>query len=315
MITIVALNPCIDWQYTVPTYTHGEMNRVRRTYQGAASKGMNAAIVLKNLGENPLCLGFNFTEGGEKITQKLNILSIPHNFENIEGAVRINIKLYEASTGIMTELNQPGEFVPSQYINALTEKLKTSTPTDILVLSGSLPPGISTNIYAEFCSLWKGKVFLDAEGEALRTALIAKKPPFAIKPNLSELERTFDVKLSTPQEIAAFCHRKIFSNNSPSLICVSMGTKGAVLVTPAAAYYCPALKVAAKGVQGAGDSMVAGLIHGVLNNLPPQELLRYAIAAASASVILEGTELCQLADFNKMLGKLPKNLDSVFPLD
>ena len=90
-------------------------------------------------------------------------------------------------------------------------------------------------------------------------------------------------------------------------ICVSMGAEGAVLVTPNAAYFCPALDIEAKGVQGAGDSMVAGLVYGVVNGeLPPQELLRYAMSAAAASVIKDGTEMLSRADFDIMLGKCPQ---------
>ena len=191
-ITIVNLNPCIDWQYNVPAFTHGGTNRVRRTYQSAAGKGTNVAVVLKNLGQAPSCIGFNFTEGGDKVTGKFDALNIPHDFETVEGAVRINIKLYEESTGIMTELNQPGDFVPELYVKNLDEKVAALSQeygkSGILVLCGSLPTGVPADIYARLTALWRGKVFLDADGAPLRLALEAEAKPYAIKPNLSELE-------------------------------------------------------------------------------------------------------------------------------
>jgi len=67
-ITIVNLNPCIDWQYNIPKFTHGGMNRVRHTYNSASGKGMNVAVALKNLGITPTCIGFNFAEGGAQVT-------------------------------------------------------------------------------------------------------------------------------------------------------------------------------------------------------------------------------------------------------
>jgi len=284
------------------------MNRVRRTYQSAASKGTNVAVVLKNLGQAPSCIGFNFTEGGEKVIEKFDALNIPHDFETIAGAVRINIKLYEESTGVMTELNQPGAFVPEIYVKNLEEKVAALSQkhggSGILVLCGSLPAGVPADIYARLTNLWQGKVFLDTDGVPLRFALEAQRKPYAIKPNLFELESTFGVKLSTPREVVDFCRRNDNFKGIP-LICVSMGADGAVLATPDAAYFCPALDVNVRGVQGAGDSMVAGLIHGVLSGVRPPDLLRYAIAAATASVIRDGTDLCCRADFNVMLDKLP----------
>ena len=94
-IVVVNLNPCLDWEYTVPQFVHGGLNRVTRTFEGASSKGINVAVALKNLGEKPHCIGFNFTSGGEKIVKKLDTHGIPHNFVMVDGHVRVNIKLYE----------------------------------------------------------------------------------------------------------------------------------------------------------------------------------------------------------------------------
>ncbi|MCL2287307.1 MAG: hexose kinase [Firmicutes bacterium] len=309
MITVVNLNPCIDWQYHVPAFTYGGMNRVRRTYESAASKGTNVAVVLKNLGQSPSCIGFNFADGGEKLTKKLDSLDIHHDFETVEGAVRVNIKLYDDSTGEMTELNQPGEFVPEIYVQKLEEKVAALSrkygESGILVLSGSLPAGVPKNIYAALSTLWGGKVFLDGEGDILRLALEADKKLYAIKPNLFELESTFGVKFAASKDIADFCRACDILKDIP-FICVSMGAEGAVLVTPTASYFCPGLGVDVRGVQGAGDSMVAGLIHGVLSQVTTPELLRYAVAAASASVTLDGTDLCKRAGFDAMLQKTPQ---------
>jgi 1-phosphofructokinase len=296
MLTIVSLNPCIDWQYNIAAFNRGGMNRVHMTYESAASKGTNVAVVLKNLEHAPCCIGFNFVRGGEKVTEKFDSLCIPHDFETVEGAVRINIKLFEESTGIMTELNQPGGFVPEIHVKNLETKvaeLARQNHRGILVLGGSLPAGVPKNFYAKLTSLWQGKVFLDAEGDALRLALDAEIKPFAVKPNLYELENAFDVKLSTIEEIVSFCRERIIFKGESfreeenfrggvRLICVSMGADGAVLVTKNDAYFCPAVKVNVRGLQGAGDSMVAGLIHGILNNKNDAELLRYAVAAAKA---------------------------------
>jgi len=296
MITIVNLNPCVDWQYNIPVFVHGGTNRVRRTYQGAASKGMNVAVALKNLGIIPSCIGFNFVDGGEKTTEKFDSLNIPHDFETVEGNLRVNIKVFEESTGIMTELNQPGDFVAEKYVKNLENKVaKLSDKDGILVLTGSLPAGAPTTIYATLAKLWTGKVILDADGDTLRNTILANVPIYAAKPNLSELENAFGVKLSSKKDVVEFCRRKL---QNVKYVCVSMGADGALLVTQDTDYFCPALKLEVKGIQGAGDSMVAGLIYGMRSGLPPQGLLCCAMAAAAASIIKEGTEMCLRTDFD-----------------
>jgi len=278
-ITVVNLNPCVDVIYRVPSLLHGGTNRVTVTQEEAAGKGINVAEQLKKLNQSPTCLGFNFMQDGEKLTQKLDSLKIAHNFENVPGKLRTNIKLYENS-GVMTELNRQGDYVPDIHVkNLISQVAEANDPNGILVLCGSLPPSVPTNIYAKLTALWQGRVFLDTSGEPLQLALESKL--FAIKPNIHELSATFGVTLSTPQDVAAFCRNRL--SHIP-MVCVSMGADGAVLVTPSEAYFCPIAEVKAKRLQGAGDAMVAGLIHGVLEDKTPPDILRYGVASATAIV-------------------------------
>jgi len=301
MITVVCPNPCIDWQYEAPQFVYGGLNRVQHTRQDVGGKGINVCIALKNLGLDPVCTGFNFTENGDVLTKKLDNLDIRHDFVIAPGAVRTNIKLYDKHTGTMTELNQPGAAVPPEAVVQLQDKCAKTSGKNILVLSGSLPQNVSPDFYAGLIAHWPGHVFLDTDGEALRLALDIA-PPFAIKPNLFELESTFGVKLNSPQEIAKFCQKAI--PNVP-IVCVSLGSEGAVLVAPTGWWFCPALNIEAKGVQGAGDAMVAGMIYALHNNLPEEQYLPAAMAAAAATISLDGTDMCTRAGFEKMLWQIP----------
>ncbi|MCL1862919.1 MAG: hexose kinase [Defluviitaleaceae bacterium] len=300
-IIAVNLNPCIDWMYTVKSYTRGGLNRVQHIRSDIAGKGINVAIALKNLGLEPVCTGFNFIENGEALTSRLNELSIGHDFVECEGAIRTNIKLYEESTGVMTELNQSGAFVSEELQSCLLGKIKTLNvcDDDILILSGSCPQGVAADFYARICDVWCGRVFLDTEGEALRVAL-ARSKIFAVKPNLFELESTFGGQsVKTVQE-------KIMSRGV-KIACVSMGSDGAFLVSSKNEYRMPALSVTARGVAGAGDAMVAGLVYAVVHGMDEHDYLPAAMAAAAASVILEGTEMCTLSGFREMLEKIGKS--------
>jgi len=118
-----------------------------------------------------------------------------------------------------------------------------------------------------------------------------------MKPNLFELESTFGVTFSNPEEIISFCRKNFLSQK---IICVSMGKDGAVLVTRDNAFFRAALDVPAKGLAGAGDAMVAGLVYALAKNLQEEEFLPTAMATAAASVILEGTQMCTHEGFLEM---------------
>ena len=305
-ITVVSLNPCMDWQYTVPSFKYGGLNRVNRTYSGVSGKGINVCKALKNLGLDPLCVGFNFTKNGAVLTETLDAHGIRYDFVDVNREIRVNIKLYDESTGLMTEINQPGEFVNNEAQLKLSRKINDlasngHSADDILIISGSLPKNVKETFYADLCALWPGKTIVDTDGEALRQILKnIYSRPFVIKPNLFELESTFGVKLKTPVEIVKFCREKL---SDVYYSCISMGADGVVFVSPSAAYYYPALKIKAKGLQGAGDAMVAGLVYGMANNLPEEDILLTAVAAATATITLEGTKMCTRKVFETMLAK------------
>ena len=302
-IVVVSLNPSIDWQYSVENFALGELNRVECVRQDVGGKGINVCVALKNLGLEPICTGINFSQNGDVLTNKLDMLGICHDFVNVDGAIRTNIKLYENSSGAMTELNQPGAFVPEDALDLLAKKICGHEEDSILVLSGSLPKGVPADYYSRLCENWAGKVILDADGDALSIAVDGNSPPFAIKPNLSELENTFNINISAgisaPKDIAEFCRTRLISKGV-SLVCVSMGDEGAVLVTKSGAWFCPALDVDVKAVQGAGDSMVAGILYAMHCDLPEEKYLTNAVAAAAASVILDGTDMCTREGFEMM---------------
>jgi 1-phosphofructokinase len=98
------------------------------------------------------------------------------------------------------------------------------------------------------------------------------------------------------KKIVQICREEIISRGV-EIACVSLGAEGAILVSRANECFYPALDVVAKGVAGAGDAMVAGLVYAVYHGLPEEEFLACAMAAATASVILDGTEMCSLEGF------------------
>jgi 1-phosphofructokinase len=298
------MNPCIDVEYVVRGFVYGGLNRVELRSRVGAGKAVNVACELAKLGANVLCIGVNYEENGDLIEQRLRDAGAAYDFVTLPGRVRENIKMYDEN-GVMTEINTAGDvggsapkppqgeivspLDPSQIGKARTRLSylggglgetfsKVSPKEDLLVISGSLPVGLSDAYYRDVIQSWSGRVVLDCAGEPLRLALGAEKLPYAVKPNLYELNTTFGVEAETPPQSVAICNRLM--SHIP-VVCVSMGEQGAVLVAEGRSFFADAPQITPKRLHGAGDAMVAGLAYAISQGRPVEEYLPAAIAQAA----------------------------------
>lgn len=304
MITAINLNPCIDRSILVEGFQYGKLNRVIEARSDASGKGINVGIVAKNLGYKVKCLGFNYRNNGDVLTSILEEKQIPHVFIEVDGKLRTNTKILDVASSVMTELNEQGERVSEEDVQKLENLIKRETKdSEIVVIGGSVPNGVRKNIYKEIIDAISGtgkKVILDAEKELLKEGIKAK--PYLIKPNLYELETTFKKKCETMEDIILAAQEII--TNGVEIVCVSMGEKGAIICSKDRAYFSPAISLDVKGYQGAGDSMVAGICCAIKEKKDLKEMLRYGMAASAASLIREGTQLCEKEDFYKFLKEI-----------
>ena len=303
MITTVTLNPCIDKVVTVKEFKYGGLNRIKESKIYPAGKGINVGVAFKQLGGEVICLGINYQENGEIITNYLEQRAVNHDFVMVGGAVRTNLKVIELKENVMTEINESGYPVNNQQLQKLKNKLFTyASHGKIMVFSGSVPRGVGSNIYRDLITEVKRnnpalKIILDTEGELLLEGIKAK--PWLIKPNKYELEMTFNKKVTTKNDMVAVARQII--KQGVEIVCVSLGAEGALIVNYEEAYWSPGLSLEVKGTPGAGDSLVAGICRATEQNLSLAEMLIRSVAAASASVIRPGTRLCQRKDYQKFL--------------
>ncbi len=303
MITTVTMNPCIDRTLEVEKMEIGGTNRVIYARNDIGGKGINAAIALKHLGITGRCIGINYSDNWKSVEQFLSKQKVAYKFTICQGNMRINTKIFERKDGTMTEFNERGAHVGQDTLQHFMEIFDESlNNSEMLILNGSVPPGIPADIYRKMikkaarCSV---RTILDASGEQLREGV--KAAPFIIKPNLAELSETVGRKLDDRGQIVKAAQELV--GQGTSYVCISMGAEGALLVGEEGVYESLPLKLDVRGVQGAGDSMVAGICLAVMEKKGPEDMLRYGTAAASASLQLDGTQLCSREDFDRLLPK------------
>lgn len=304
MITTVTLNPCIDKTISISNFKYGELNRVVSTRTDVSGKGINVSIALNQLGEETKCLGFNYLRDDSIIKKRLEESKIGYQFIEVEGSLRTNIKIFDTNDRTMTELNESGNPVTLDAVELLKKMINKQTiKSKIMVFNGSVPKGVPKNIYKILIEQVKKegvKTVLDAEGDLLLEGIKAK--PYFIKPNLFELQNALKTSFSNNNDVANAAKKII--DNGVSIVCVSMGQAGAIIVSQEEAWFAPGSKLNVKGVQGAGDSLVAGMCIAMERGYDLREMLRYGVAAANASLIREGTLLCTKEDFKRMLSEV-----------
>lgn len=291
MIYTVTLNPAIDKTIVIDEYRRNEVNRSMVSRKDVGGKGINVSKVLKVLGVDSVCTGILGEENSNFFLDYLKSLKIENDFFKIPGENRTNIKIVEKNYETITDINDRGFVIKKSEIeNFLDYFMKLVKEEDLVVLSGSLPEGLETDIYEEIIHRLKEKsvkVILDADGSPMINGI--KAVPYAIKPNIHELKNVVDVDEKDINSVLKGGKKLIEKGIEKVLI--SLGAEGAVYITRNNSYYSKGMKVMVKSTVGAGDAMVAGLIYAMENNLSDFETLKLAIACATAKVMTEGTKI------------------------
>ena len=195
----------------------------------------------------------------------------------------------------------PGPIVQRQeWEETLIFLENTVSEGDYLVASGSLPPGIPDDFYAKVAAISKNnktKFILDTSGSPLMKAV--KAGVYLLKPNLGELSAMCKVKSISIVELETLA-QNFLKENPCEVLVVSLGPKGAMLVTSDLVEYIPAPTVHQKSTIGAGDSMVAGMTLSIAMGKSISEMAGYGVACGSAATMNPGTQLFKKEDVNKL---------------
>ena len=286
MIYTITFNPALDYIVKMDEFNLGNVNRSNNEFVYAGGKGINVSIVLNKLGVKSKAIGFIAGFTGDEIERRVREFGCDTEFIKLkEGMSRINVKI---KADVESEINGGGPDISSEALEKLYAKLDTLTTGDILVLAGSIPKTMPTDIYERIMERLQEKdvkFIVDTTGESLLKVL--KYNPFLIKPNHHELGELFGVKLNSKEEVIEYA-KKLKDMGAQNVI-ISMAGDGAVLIDSNGGVTTSNVpKGVVKNSVGAGDSMVAGFIAGYLNSEKIEDGFKLGVATGSASAFSEG---------------------------
>ena len=283
-VATITLNAAYDLVGRLKRIELGEVNTVETLGLFPAGKGINVAKVLKDLGIDVTVGGFLGEDNQGDFVTLFDKLGLQDKFQRVPGRTRINVKITETDADV-TDLNFLGyEISESAWQQFVADSLAYCKSFDIVAVCGSLPGGVTPDLFADWLKQLHQagiKVVLDSSNAALTAGLSAR--PWLVKPNHRELEAWIGHGLPTMNDIIAAA-KKLKAQGIAHVI-ISMGANGSLWLSDEAIMQAqPSRCEHVVSTVGAGDSMVAGLIYGLINDFSQQETLAFASAVSAFAV-------------------------------
>ncbi|MFD1828700.1 1-phosphofructokinase family hexose kinase [Streptomyces desertarenae] len=283
MILTVTLNAALDITYRVPRLEPRSSHRVREVVERPGGKGLNVSRVLAALGHETLVTGFAGGPSGERLRTLLAEVTeegpVGDALVPVAGNTRRTVGVVDEAAGDATRFNEPGpQITPAEWDRFLETYDGLLHDATAVALCGSLPPGVPVGAYGTLVRAARAAgvpVLLDTSGEPLVRGLAAR--PDAVKPNAGELAAITGT--TEPLRAAEQVRRR-----GAHAVVASLGADGLLALTPDGSWRAEPPRRLAGNPTGAGDSVVAALLAGLVEGLPWPDRLARAAALSAATV-------------------------------
>ena len=306
MILCLNLNAAIDKTIIVSSFEIDKIHRPESVIALAGGKGCNVARALKTLGEEPVVSGWVGGFAGQFIEKELHQEGIQTDFIHTDFESRTCTSILDRENQTMTEIYEKGVAVPAEKVRELRDHIRKAIGNyKAVTLSGSLPPGVPPDFYADVIEIAKEagvSTFLDSSGEALRRGVEAG--PYFVKPNETEAKSLLDVRSNDSLDFVQAATE--ISTRYKTNVVLSMGAKGAVAAQGHNVFRVKSPTAEAKSAVGSGDCMLAGLTYGVLRRFPFEETIACGVAAGAANTLMIGAGQFKIEDFERLRSQLQR---------
>ncbi|NMB09353.1 MAG: 1-phosphofructokinase family hexose kinase [Tissierellia bacterium] len=298
MIYTITLNPSVDLIVDIDDLKIGKLNRMENDLKLPGGKGINISRVLRQLGMPSVASGFLGGFTGDFIDEWLEREDIHRGFTKIADDTRINIKLINQDE---TYINGKGPNVSVREIQDLLYYLSRVGEGDTVIMTGSIPPTVDTEIYDRIigiCKANKAQFYLDAPYKILKKFI--DKKPLLLKPSISQIERIYDVKINSIEEVIPYGERLV--KDGVKFVLLPLDEEGSLLFSKDGIYKSAKLEEKLINKVGSKDSMVAGFISSFIKTSDICQSYKVAVAAGLATGLTK--DLAKRYEIEDMMGKV-----------
>lgn len=307
-IYTLTLAPSLDSATQTPQiYPEGKLRCSAPIFEPGGG-GINVARAITFLGGNATALFPAGGATGEHLVALLQAEHVPVNSVESREWTRQNLHVHVDASGEQYRFVMPGATLHDDELEALQNNISQIDSGSLLVISGSLPPGVSLT---QFVSLIKSaqqhglRCIIDSSGDALAAALAIGDIEL-VKPNQKELSALVQRDLNQPDDVRNAAQEIVRSGKARRVV-VSLGAQGALAVDAHSCVQVVPPPIKSQSTVGAGDSMVGAMTLKLAEGASLEEMVRYGVAAGSAATINQGTRLCSRENTQKIYSYLQQH--------
>ncbi len=299
-VVTLCMNPALDITTSTDVVRPTDKLRCAAPRYDPGGGGINVALVAEALGTPATAVFPAGGPAGELVHSLLAAEGLAVQRVPIGGSTRESFTANETSTARQYRFVLPGpQLTIAEQTECLLQLRRLAVGARIVVASGSLPPGVPDDYYQQVsmvCAELGATFLLDTSGGGLRHI---KSGVFLLKPSIRELREDVGAELTSESE-QVHAARGLVSRGVARHVLVSMGARGALLVSADHAYRLQAVDVPPGSGVGAGDAMLAGVAVGIARGRPLTEAARLGIAAGAAMLLTPGTAPCTREDTERL---------------
>ena len=303
MITVVGINTAIDHLMRVDALHLGEVNRTVHEQVLPGGKGLHVAQTIAALGESVQLIGLIDAAHRNLTARRMSERGVLFHGVEIDAPLRHCIALQDAD-GRITEVLGQGPQLGERDRAALQRAFRLAlAESDLVILSGSLPRGLTTDTYAELAQQVHAagkRCLVDASGEVLRQAVAAQ--PFLLKPNRDEAEALFG--RSVGDLAAAVTALRELAARGVAMPVLSLGAQGALGMDESGVWHAAVELEQVRNTVGSGDCFLAGMAVAIRRREPLREALRLAVACGAANAMDVETGYVRPDQVEALLGRV-----------
>jgi 6-phosphofructokinase 2 len=304
-IVTLTVNPAVDESSSVDYVVSGSKLRCSAPRYEPGGGGLNVARVIGRLGGEAIALYTAGGPSGRLLGDLLDAERVPRFEVSISEWTRRNLNVREDATGRQFRFVFPGPTLKEEeWLRCLDSVRRLSPAPEFIVASGSLSPGVPPDFYARVAGIAReagARFVLDSSGEPLRLAL--ESGVFLFKPSLREFQQLVGAEARDDVELIEAA-RSLIRAGRCTMVVVSLGERGALWVTASEQERVPAPAVPVASVVGAGDALLAGIVLSLSRASSLRESVLFGVAAAAATVMNPGTQLCRREDAERLFDRL-----------